>query len=329
MDPATTAALIQAGGSILGGVAGGLIGGGGDKFPSLKDKLSPYGRDQLLGAWDAYDALGPMPYYPGETYAGLSDRQKAALDSMARFGTGEGPGGRRVQDMIEQGVTGLEGLNRAADFHAGLAAQGAPQFQFDQATFDQIYNNPNLQGMIEGATRDIFRDTMWNQLPGLNQAASGSGNAFSSGRDLTSGMLQGMAMDRASDVAANIYGNAFNQAVSGGMTGGTQSLGSQMDTNALISGGLLNQANVGLPGQVNAYNFGRQHPQDRLTVGNIYQQNQQNQIGADMARWNFETQAPYNFANAQMGQALAVGGLQRPDGTGARCRGPSLSRGAS
>ncbi len=295
MDPATMALIstgIGAAGSLLGG-------GGGDKFMSLKDR---WGKHMVGNIKDLQQGIldqGPLEYYPGQTFANLNPFQQQAYLGMAGYGADWNTGGMVEDAQLGAGMSGADAITGGADYLSQIMSGGSPQMA-PGGLFDQIYNNPNLPGMVDAATRDITRDLNWNTLPGIDQAAAASGNMASSRTGIAEGMARGMAQDRISDVTADIYNNAFNQAVEGALG---------QDRTALS--GAQGLGTLGLSGLGSAYGSGADNLKLQLGGGQGFQDQIQRVIDEDMARYNFNQQAPMNNYQQQLAlltQTLPGGG---------------------
>jgi hypothetical protein len=68
-----------------------------------------------------------------------------------------------------------------------------------------------MSGMIDAASRDVTRNLYENQIPGLNQAATDSGNMNSSRAGVAQGIMSRGAADQIGDIASNMRGQAYSQ----------------------------------------------------------------------------------------------------------------------
>ena len=318
---ALPAAALPAISSGIGAVAGALAGDGKDKFMSQKDMWGKHLIGDIKGIQDNILGLPIPEYFGGQTYADLDPAQIAAYQGMIDYG--QGLGGMVQGAQQGQGISGLRNLFRGTDYLNQLQG-GGPQFQYDQGVFDQTMQNlmPGVQGAYDEATRDITRNLTEQQIPGLNMAAAGSGNMASSRAGVAQGIMERGAQDRMADVGSQLYQNALNQAQSAAMTGGQQQLGADLRTQGDTLRGFGQFANIGLPGLGNAFNTGKSNLGMMLSGGQGFQQQDQLGINEDIARFNFNQQAPWDYYRNQ----IAMLGSTTPAGAGIN---PQQTPGAS
>ena len=191
---------------------------------------------------------------------------------------GDGTGGEIMNELLAQGKTGTDALNFGNDYMQNLAQEGAPQFQYDQGTFDTTMQNlaPAMQGTYDDMTRDITRDLNYSTLPGLNIGAAMGGNMASSSLANNSTLATGFANDRMADIGSQIYQNAVTQANTNAYGAGGKNLDATQGTSRDIMNTAGNYAGRGLPGYVDAQNTGVKNIGLENLAGDQYWQQPQN-----------------------------------------------------
>ena len=189
-------------GQIAGSVFGGLFGGGagrrlrGNVNDANMMKIMPYldMRDQLLGVYkdadESYQAAKDAGYYSGQTRAGMDDRTRTGLD--AGFGLGQRAAG--------DATTFMDAAGNFAGNYADLYNR-ASQDMLGRAT---DYARANAEPLLQSAMRDSRRQLEEQALPGVSQAAMGTGNTNSSRAGMREAILERGFADRESDMRANI-----------------------------------------------------------------------------------------------------------------------------
>lgn len=121
------------------------------------------------------------------------------------------------------GGTGNQ-MTTLQDFGAPMAAR-AGQAAYDAtgnlanrtlANAGTLFGNPNLDGAITAATRDVYRNLQENQLTNAANAAEMTGNTNSSAAAVERALLQRGAQDRAGDIAAGMRFDAYNRSMDQG-----------------------------------------------------------------------------------------------------------------
>ena len=263
---------------------------------------------------DVIAGLPNQQYFPGMTNAPANAAMRNALAQGAGYGyTGQG---RNTQQRQQQAGnrgsvafgTGLRNLDnmRQQDW--------ASTYGLNQDIFNQIYNNPAIQGMKDASTRDLTRQLNWSTLPGINEAAGASTGGAASGltkKGQANALAEGMTMDRMADVNSQIDMNAFNQAVQGGLRGGAQ----MQDFGQGLSQQYGQYGQVGMPYHQMAYDTGLNSIQSRLNSGLATRGLWQEGIDAQMARHNFNQTQPWNDAANRL-NLINMGAIGTPQNVG-------------
>lgn len=191
--------------------------GGSTKTTSSQTTDTGPSKFQLPYLTSAFDAAqstfankAGTPFYQGELYAGMSDAQKQAFAAKAGYATGTTlPTASALTSM----GTGLVGNAKTAQDLLGrysdLASTDATAANI--AAAGKYAANPYLDGQIDAVNRDVGRQLSEETLPGIDRAASASGNINSSRAGVASGIAQRGAADRMADNAASIRGQAYSQ----------------------------------------------------------------------------------------------------------------------
>jgi hypothetical protein len=259
--------------------------GFGDIFKSEKEStqtnqaagfVDPYLRESTAN----YGNLTTPGAYGGDWQAGMNPMMSGSLDNMFNNTAG---------NQYQQSMGGFGG-----DAMSAMSAQMADPnnaFQFNQGVYDQTMGNlmPAMQGTYDAATRDNNRDLNWNQLPGIDMAAAGSGLQGSTKQGQQSALASAMTGDRNADIGASIYQNATNQAQNAGMNAGSQNMAAQQ-----------NLFNTGANSLNNAYSMNQGNLQNQYGAGQ-YQQGFDQQ-GADFNRqqWDTEQTNPWLYEGQRM-----------------------------
>lgn len=182
------------------------FGGGGSQSSTTKtepwDEQKPYLQQGFSEAERIYQD-GPSPYYPGKTYAEMSDPTQVGLAAQTGIATGGNP-------LIDSATTGAQNImqgntgNPWADFlssgGAGMKATASGQF---------LNNNPWLDQTFNTAADKVKQGFSESVIPALNASMGGSGNAGSTTHELMLGKAGGELTDSLSGLASDIYGGDY------------------------------------------------------------------------------------------------------------------------
>lgn len=313
MDPMTMMA-ISSGVGALGGALGGNEEhiGPGDYVPDwLKQDWKNIGG----GIAD----LQTPEYYQGQLVAGQNPWMQQALGGMAGYGQEGGMGYDAANAMMQGGQMGLGAMGQGMDYLGQMQNRGPNQFQYDQGTYDQSFNNltGGLQNQFDLGALQMQQNFDWNQLPGLNMANALGGGQGSTKFGQSGALGQAMTNQNIANFGSGLWQNAANQANTGAMNAGSQNLASAnaLDQNLMNQYGQYAQLGSNMMGQ--GYDMGTNNLGLGLQAGQIQQGYDQSLIDAQMAKHNFEQQAPWlatenklNMINGQkMGSAPQTTGM--------------------
>lgn len=293
-------------GAGIGLVSGALAGGGGSDGINPIDYIPSYmrgGHQDLTGR--IMDLQTPQ-FFQGNPVAGINPTLGQGLMGMA--GWGQGMGGDIMNAQYGTGMLGAGAMGGGLSFMNEYGLQGPQQFSFDQGTFNDVFNSlmPGLQGQFDNAARGIQQNFEWNQLPGLDMMSSNFGLQGSTKLNQAGALGQAMADQQKQEFGQNLYTNALNQATQAGMTGGQQNLGAGQRFGDQMMQGYQRFAGLGMPQLGAAYQAGQGNLQSMMGAGQYLRDFDQQNIQADMDRWNFEQQAPWTALQNQLSMFMGA-----------------------
>lgn len=331
--------------------------------PMFSKERKPHVQALFSGAGDLYRD-GPMEYYNGQQVAssnpsidqalgGAQGLAQGGLDASAMMG---GYGSQLAQGLPQSQNYYSDAMNNY--FNPYASAEFQKNFQttnpyasqdYNQIMADSVNNNPMLNQQIQQGQQDINRNLGENIMPMIGSNSVHTGNAASGRRGVAEGIAMRGAMEQGSDMATNLRSNAYNQGINqannwasgeqfrqgNAMTGaqlgasGTQ-FGQQIGMNAANAQAGLGQYGLGQVGQ--GYDQGAQAYQNLLASGAYGRGMEQEGIDADMNKWNFEQQAPWdNLARYQsaIGGDYGTKNVQKGAGLGGKLLGSAAQLGAA
>lgn len=231
------------------------------------------------GGQDALNKMLSMGAYQGPTYAGLNDMQTTGLDNQFNFGNTTFGYGQNLADQ----ASGF------ASNYGNLYDQAMGGGAMDNAL---AYADANTGALTDAALRDSTRLLTEQTLPGINKAASGTGNVNSSRAGVADAIAMRDYSDRAADTAAGIRSGLIDQSLAQQQ----RDFGNAMAANQGLAGAFgtgVNTANTGLANMINA--------------GAGYQKDAQQQLNADKAAFeanrDFDMNAYQQYMSGILGRA--------------------------
>lgn len=268
-------------------------GGGGQEVDNDPwGGQQPYLHDLFNQAHSLYGSGVGQQYYPGNTVAPFSDPTQMGFDMlMNRAGgtPGQGAmGGYLGNSLMSSGTDPL-----MATAYGGF-----------------LGSNPYLDSVYDRGASQITDSFNQEIMPGLNATFGGGGRADSGLHQLYAGEAAGEAQDALGNLAASIYAPAYE---------------SERDRMMGAAGDLSQQA-LGAAGLMPTYDqMQRTNIQDVLNVGGALEDQSQRLIDADMARWNFGQQSPWQalgqYGNIVQGMPSGYGTTTTDPGSGSRIAG--------
>lgn len=180
-----------------------------------------------IGLWNQTNA---NPAYTGQRVAGLNPFQTNSANTLGSFSGGFTPSATNA-------ASGLGFSNIGAGMDFGSNAQDI----FNRASMDptqsiigaagQYANNPYVDGLIDASSRYVTRNLFEQQLPGINRAASGTGNLNSTRAGVESAIATRGAADRLADISSGIRSQFFGKGLDMGQSQFNQNLQNMMSSN--------------------------------------------------------------------------------------------------
>jgi hypothetical protein len=274
-----------------GAIAGAVIGGVMNKQAAKKNAAAmdrateaqmagfnlakPYLEYGYKGGQAGLDYSLDKGAYTGDTYANMNDMSTAGYNYMNNFGMGQM---NNAQNFMNQGS---QFANNYSDLY-----NRAGQDAIGDATNYAINNSSPL---VQAAMRDSTRQLNEQTLPGINMAASGSGNVNSSRAGVADAVARRSYDDRMADVTSNIQDNLANRY----LTQNQNQFANQMNANQALAN-TYNQG-FGMGGNIANMMTG---------AGNAFQTDAQNQINADKAQFEDDRDFQLNQYNKFMSGIL-------------------------
>lgn len=201
--------------------------------------------------------------YQGSTYADMNPFETQGYNMMGQAGAANAQG---AQDLMNSGAN--FGTNYQ-DLYAST--------QDDRVKTAQDYATSNSAPLVAAAMRDDRRTLEEQTLPGINNAASASGNVNASRAGMADAIAERGYADRQADVTASVNDTlmgrslsaqnqqftdamAANMGQSNAYAGGINALGRMGDWQTGAGGALRNYEQGGLQNQYNRFNEARDFP---------------------------------------------------------------------
>lgn len=283
-------------GALIGGVMG--MAAANKQAKAIKDANNqnnqymnaamPYMKGAMGDISGSYQGMVDQGPYSGPYYAGVNPMQTTANTGMYNFGmanTGTG------QNLMNQ--SGSFGSNSADLYNQFQGMANRPDMMADASQYATDNMNPIVQAMMRDDSRRLNEQT----LPGINMAASGSGNTNSSRAGVADALANRAYDDRFADVSTDVYNSLRDARLAQGNTEFNQT------TSALSNAGnantmMANNFNTGLNMASGGFNTA-------LGAGNNQNTFDQGQIDADRGQFDYTTGYNYNLGKDYL-NALAA-----------------------
>lgn len=174
---------------------------------------APYLTQAFDAAQANYQATKDTPYYQGDTYAGMTADQKATLDRMKGYASGQGMTAANTISSVGSGLIDSTAGKAVSNLDRFTALAGTDATQSNIENGMKYADNPFVNSQIDAASRDVTRNLNEGQLPSIDRAASATGNINSSRAGVAAGIASRGAADRIGDISASIRGDAYNRGV--------------------------------------------------------------------------------------------------------------------
>lgn len=207
---------------------------------SLNSTQQGYLDNIFSQALNNYNTTTSTPYYTGETYAAMTDAQKANLANSSAYATNSLNTANALTSMGASLAGNYQNAQDAIGQYQTAANTDATAANIAAAS--QYADNPYIADQIDAANRDVSRILNEQTLPGIDRQASAAGSLNSSRAGVAAGIAQRGAADRMADTAATIRGNAYSQ----GLTLAQQDRQNQLSALSNIIGDYSGLASSGL-----------------------------------------------------------------------------------
>ena len=249
----------------------------------------PYVRENLDRANTDYQSMRDRGPYRGEYFAGPNAMQLEGNQALYDYGVRNRGLGQSLMDRTGGFVDNQNNL-----FNAYTSMVDRPDMMTRADQFAQANMSPIVAAMMRDDTRRLEEQT----LPGINTAASGSGNVNSSRAGVASAIAERAYGDRLADVSSNVYNNLRDASLRQSNTEFDQSLRS-------LAGANNANNNIGRTFALGDTMFGSA-VSNSLTAGNNQNAWDQARMNADKNQYDYETGYLYNLGK-DYGGFLASG----------------------
>lgn len=287
--------------SIFGGNSSSTTSNSGDPIRQQAFAIgSPLYQGTVTAGQNILNQITANPAYTGPRVAELNPFQVGSANNMGAFSNNTG---NTAYDLLNFGQANL-----APGSNYGSNAQSIfDQYNGIDPTQSILDNanlyaaNPYVDGLIDASSRDVVRNLTENTLPTLNRQFAGTGNTNSTRAGVESAIAQRGAADRLADMSSQIRSQFFGQGLGMAQNQFNQNLQNSLNANNQ----LYNAANLG----TNLTNAGQQFATNNFNqgqlAGNMFQQQNQNELNADMAQFNESRNNVLNALSVLSGVANA------------------------
>ena len=283
-------------GQILGTIAGGLLANKGAKadraaLERVNDQNNqyinaamPYIRGQLGNVGGFYNDMIARGPYQGEFYAGPNDMQTTANDALYNMGMSNMGTGQNLMN-----TAGGFANNANSLFGQYSNMVNRPDMMQNATDYAMDNMNPIVQAMMRDSTRQLTEQT----IPGINKAASGSGNMNSSRAGVADAIANRAYDDRLADVSSDVFNSLRDASLNQSNTEFNQSMNALSGANA-ANNTLGNAFTTGT-------NLATAGGNAALGAGNNQNNWDQGQINADREQFDYLNNYGYNLGKDYMG----------------------------
>jgi len=260
-----------------------IMGGGTTKTTTKATPWGPQGaalETAFNGAKGIYDAKAGTPWYTGDMHAGLDPLTQQGIAGVGNYATGAGAS--TAGTVANSATPLLNGGALSMDAYGQLMNSATADPTQSNITNAGLYaDNPYMDKMIAGASRDINRNLTENVLPQNDRAATATGNINSTRTGIADGIALRGANDAIGDISAAMRGGAYHD----GLNLSEQARATNMQGQATAAGGFGSTYGQGLEGAGLGMDMNYRNLQAMVSSGQISQADAQAQMDADMARW--------------------------------------------
>ncbi len=260
------------------------MGSGGGQTQTTKSEpwsgQQPYLTQGFQGASNIYQA-GPAQYYPGQTYADMSDPTKAGLQGIVNQASGSNPITSTAGQYTKDVLSGNTNNPYAPILGAGAGQLGAT------AGGGYLGSNPFLDSVYSNAARNVKQDFENTVIPGITSAFGQSGTTGSALMGESLANAGGKLGDTLSGLASSIYAPAYENERTRQVQAGTQL--ANTGTNLFNTGVNQQTQTLGLSPSIAQSQF--LNPQMLLGAGQGYEDFANKALQDDISRFNYNQNA--------------------------------------
>ena len=214
------------------------------------------------------DTSAVPQYYSGDTYAPMTSQQTGAANNLINYGSGEGDTGLNAANSYESSA-----------LSPGYTAQASNAF----TGANNVLNNEMSSSYLNPANSPTYNTAISNALA---QAMPGAQASFTNGNRSDSGLASAASASAATNAAAGLAQQQYqaNQGIQNSAAG-------------QASNNLINQQGNQTRTALTAPMVDQAQSQDLSTALNtagMAQTNQQNQLNANVAGYNYGQMLPWN-----------------------------------
>ena len=283
-------------GALIGGIMG--MAAANKQSKAIKDANNqnnqymnaamPYMKGAMGDISGSYQGMVNQGPYSGPYYAGVNPMQTIANNGMYNFGMANTGTGQNLMNQSDS-----FGSNSVDLYNQFQGMANRPDMMADASQYATDNMNPIVQAMMRDDTRRLNEQT----LPGINMAASGSGNTNSSRAGVADALANRAYDDRFADVSTDVYNSLRDARLAQGNTEFNQT------TSALSNAGnannmMANNFNTGLNMASGGFNTA-------LGAGNNQNAFDQGQIDADRGQFDYTTGYNYNLGKDYLNSLAA------------------------
>lgn len=262
------------------------------------------------GGINLYNQVAANPAYSGPRVADLNPFQTQSADSLGSFAQGFTPNASTVASnaAFANLFPGMTFGSNAMDIF-GRASMDPTQSIIGAA--GQYANNPFVDGLIDASSRDVTRNLFERELPGINRAASGSGNLNSTRAGVESAIASRGAADRLADISSNIRSQFFGKGLDMAQGQFNQNLSNQLMANA----DLLRAGQFGMQGLAGTQDIAATGFKQGQAAGGVFNAQDQAQLDANKAVFDESIRNQLAVLAGLTGTAQAGQGFKGTAGT--------------
>lgn len=232
-------------------------------------------------------------YYPNDTYAPMNSAEQnanALIYAQGTQGTPELNAANNLSSAISQGAY-LNSNPTNSELQSFQGGSGLGQGGLEQ------YANGSMLSAGNPYMQNVINQTVANTLPSIQ-------GSFAGGNRLDSGLATNAESQGVANAVGNLAYENFNQneqnQINASNTLGQQALtGAQQQAQNYNTGLQQMDQNLFYAPQLDAQQMS--DAQSAFGAGQNSQQNQQNQINANVAQWNYDTNEPWNVTGMYQG----------------------------